>query len=145
MEEKLGMKIVRVSMQDEYLYHLDTMIFVANTKQAIIAVDMFEKKEIKALESVVEIFPVSDDDAYNGLTNSVRLGNMVLCASDLHTLKSNDERYDEEKHKVETLNKICSKLGMEPMLFNLSEFTKSGAMLSCMVMHLNRVDHQPLV
>ncbi len=31
--------------------------------------------------------------------------------------------------------------GMEPVLFNLSEYMKSGAMLSCMMMHLNRVDH----
>jgi len=30
---------------------------------------------------------------------------------------------------------------MEPIIFNLSEYMKSGAMLSCMVMHLNRVDH----
>jgi hypothetical protein len=30
---------------------------------------------------------------------------------------------------------------MEPVIFNLSEYMKSGAMLSCMMMHLNWVDH----
>ena len=46
-----------------------------------------------------------------------------------------------EKHKITSLEKICSNEGMEPVIFNLSEYMKSGAMLSCMVMHLNRVDH----
>ena len=43
--------------------------------------------------------------------------------------------------KIDSLEKICSNEGMEPIIFNLSEYMKSGAMLSCMVMHLNRVDH----
>ena len=38
------------------------------------------------------------------------------------------------------LEKICSNEGMEPIIFNISEFMKSGALLSCCVMHLNYVD-----
>ena len=49
--------------------------------------------------------------------------------------------YDLEKHKIDTLEKICANEGMEPVLFNLSEYMKSGAMLSCCVMHLNYVDY----
>jgi 2-iminoacetate synthase ThiH len=51
-----------------------------------------------------------------------------------------DELYDLEAHKIRTLEKICANEGMEPVIFNLSEYMKSGALLSCMVMHLNRVD-----
>ena len=47
----------------------------------------------------------------------------------------------QKKTKIKSLEKICSNEGMEPIIFNLSEYMKSGAMLSCMVMHLNRVDH----
>ena len=39
-----------------------------------------------------------------------------------------------------TLEKICFNEGLEPVFFNLSEYMKSGAMLSCMMMHLNYVD-----
>jgi len=67
--------------------------------------------------------------------------NMVLCASNIAELKKSHEYYEGEKHKIESLEKICSDEGMEPVIFNLSEYMKSGAMLSCMVMHLNRVDH----
>jgi hypothetical protein len=56
-------------------------------------------------------------------------------------LKKGEELYDLEKHKIDTLEKICSNEGMEPVLFNLSEYMKSGAMLSCCVMHLNYVDY----
>ena len=52
-----------------------------------------------------------------------------------------DENYEGEKHKIETLEKLCFNEGLEPVLFNLSEYMKSGAMLSCMMMHLNYVDH----
>ena len=75
------------------------------------------------------------------MTNSVRLGNMILCASNISELKKSHEYYEAEKHKIESLERICSDEGMEPVIFNLSEYMKSGAMLSCMVMHLNRVDH----
>ena len=92
-------------------------------------------------EQYTEIIDISVDDAFNGLTNSVRLGNMILCASNISELKKTDEFYEGEKHKIASLEKICSDEGMEPVVFNLSEYMKSGAMLSCMVMHLNRVDH----
>ena len=48
-----------------------------------------------------------------------------------------DELYQLEAAKIATLEKICSNNGMEPVCFNLSEFMKSGALLSCMVMKLN--------
>ena len=50
--------------------------------------------------------------------------------------------YDGEKHKITTLEKICYNEGLEPIIFNISEFMKSGAMLSCMIMHLNYVDYE---
>jgi len=93
------------------------------------------------MEQHTEIIDVDVEDALGGMTNSVRMGNMILCASNIAELKKSDELYQGEKHKIQSLEKICSNEGMEPVIFNLSEYMKSGAMLSCMVMHLNRVDH----
>ena len=67
---------------------------------------------------------------------------MILCASNISELSINDEMYDGEKHKITTLEKICYNEGLEPIIFNISEFMKSGAMLSCMIMHLNYVDYE---
>ena len=40
------------------------------------------------------------------------------------------------------LEDIAVKYGFEVSYFNLSEYFKSGALLSCMVMHLNRQSYQ---
>jgi len=68
-----------------------------------------------------------------------------LCASNISELKKSHEYYEGEKHKIETLEKICSNTGMEPVIFNLSEYMRSGAMLSCMILNLSRHDHNKIL
>ena len=141
MEKEYNMDIIKLAMVDEYLYHLDCSIFALNQDQTLICTELYDEDEIKMLEKHTEIIDIDVEDALGGLTNSVRMGNMVLCASNISEMKKSHEYYAGEKHKLETLEKICGDAGMEPVIFNLSEFMKSGAMLSCMMMHLNRVDH----
>jgi len=141
MSEQFNMNIIPVKMVDEYLYHLDCSIFPLSKDKTLVCTELFTPKEIKALEAVTEVIDIDIDDAYGGITNAVRLGNMVLAASNISELKRTDELYDGEKHKIESLEKICANEGMEPIIFNISEFMKSGALLSCMVMHLNYVDY----
>jgi len=140
MEEHFGMNIIKLRMVDEYLYHLDCSIFPINNNTSMICTELYDPFEIKQLEEYMDIIDVNVDLAYSGITNSVRMGNMLLCASNISELKKTHEHYEYEKSKIETLEKICSNEGMEPIIFNLSEYMKSGAMLSCCVMHLNRVD-----
>ena len=40
--------------------------------------------------------------------------------------------------KNRELEDLAIRLGLEVCYFNLSEYHKGGALLSCMVMHLNR-------
>jgi N-dimethylarginine dimethylaminohydrolase len=141
MEENFDMNIIKVAMTDEYLYHLDCSIFALNNDQTLVCTELFDQEELRAIERHTEIIDVNIEDALGGMTNSVRMGNMILCASNISEMKKSHEYYEGEKHKIESLEKICSDAGMEPVIFNLSEYMKSGAMLSCMVMHLNRVDH----
>jgi len=141
MEENFDMNILKVAMTDEYLYHLDCSIFPLNEYKTLVCTELYDEDEIKMLEKHTEIIDVDVDNALCGMTNSVRMGNMILCASNIAELKKSHEYYEGEKNKIAALEKICSNEGMEPVIFNLSEFMKSGAMLSCMVMHLNRVDH----
>jgi len=145
MEQKLRMKIVKLRMVDEYLYHLDCSIFPLTEEQVMMGCDFFTEEEIAEIEKVAEIFEVSEDDCYGGITNSVRVGNQILCASDIVSKSKKDKYYQEEKDKVERLEKICGKVGMEPVLINLSEFTKSGALLSCLCCHLTYVDNKVLI
>ena len=101
---------------------------------------MFTPEELAQISQYTEIIDINVDDAFNGITNSVRLGNMILCASNISELTRADENYEAEKAKINTLERICFNEGLEPVFFNLSEYMKSGAMLSCMMMLLNYVD-----
>jgi N-dimethylarginine dimethylaminohydrolase len=141
MEKNYDMNIIKVAMVDEYLYHLDCSIFALNPDQTLVCTELFDPAELAEIEKHTEIIDVNIEDALGGMTNSVRMGNMILCASNISEMKKTHEYYEGEKHKLASLEKICSDAGMEPVIFNLSEYMKSGAMLSCMVMHLNRIDH----
>lgn len=140
MENEFDMNIIKLEMVDDYLYHLDCSIFPLTKEKTLVCTEMFAPEELAQLEQYTEIIDVSVDDCFNGLTNSVRLGNMIMCASNISELTRADENYEAEKAKIESLEKICFNEGLEPVFFNLSEYMKSGAMLSCMMMHLNYVD-----
>ena len=141
MEKEFDMKIIKLEMVDEYLYHLDCSIFPLTMDKTLVCAELFNENELAELSQHTNIVNVEIDDALNGITNSVRLGNMILCASNISELTRADENYDAERHKIESLEKICFNEGLEPVFFNLSEYMKSGAMLSCMMMHLNYVDY----
>ena len=140
MEQEFDMNIIKVEMVDDYLYHLDCSIFPLTKDKTLVCTEMFTPEELAQISQYTEIIDINVDDAFNGITNSVRLGNMILCASNISELTRADENYEAEKAKINTLEKICFNEGLEPVFFNLSEYMKSGAMLSCMMMHLNYVD-----
>ena len=140
MEEKFDMKIIKLEMVDDYLYHLDCSIFPLTNDKTLICTELYTPEELALISQYTNIIDISVDDTLNGIANSARLGNMILCASNISEMTRADENYEAEKHKINTLEKICFNEGLEPVFFNISEYMKSGAMLSCMLMHLNYVD-----
>jgi len=138
MERTFGMRIIPLRLADPYLYHLDCVVFPITRENTLVGTELLEKKEIAALEKVTNIIAVSKDECYSGICNSVRLPNTVLNSSHLHDLKAGTEDFKFELQKNRKLEDIAANLALEVSYFNLSEFHKSGALLSCMVMHLNR-------
>lgn len=141
-EEQFDMKIIKVRESDPYLYHLDCSIFPLTYEKTIVCTDLLSTTEIKEIEAVTEIIDVSREEALPGLCNSVRVGNYLLNGSHIHELKRGTENYRLEIAKNRKLEDIAADNGFELALFNLSEYQKGGAALSCMVMHLNRVSYQ---
>jgi N-dimethylarginine dimethylaminohydrolase len=141
MEQTFGMHIVKVELAEPYLYHLDCSIYPVTSEQTMVCTAMFEKEEVAALEEHTEIIDVSEDDCFTGICNSVRLGNTILNASNIHELKCGTEDYTMELHKNRTLEDIANRLAFDISYVNLSEFMKGGALLSCMAMHLNRYSY----
>lgn len=136
-EERFDMEVIPFEMENEYLYHLDCSVFPITRKEVMVCTEMAAPATLKAIEKHVDVIDVDLDDAESGITNCVRVGDSVLCASSLAALPAEHEDYPYEKRKVERLEAICRDRDLTPVFFDLSEFQKSGAMLSCMVMHLN--------
>jgi N-dimethylarginine dimethylaminohydrolase len=145
-EREFDMKIIRVKMTDDKLYHFDCEFFPLTAEKSLVCTSIMEKSEITQIEKVCEIIPVSLKLAHAGTTNSVRLVNNVICGSSLKALGPKDKDYDDEVQKENFLRMVCAKNGMEPIFCNISEFEKSGAATSCLVCHLNRAAYsQPLI
>ena len=138
MEATFDMRIIKVRLVDPYLYHLDCVVFPITRDDTLVCTELLEKEAVAAIEKVTNVIDVSIDDSYSGICNSVRLPKTVLNSSHLHDLKSGTEDYKREIQKNRRLEDIASTFALEVSYFNLSEYHKSGALLSCMVMHLNR-------
>lgn len=142
MEEQFDMKIITLEESDPYLYHLDCTIFPLTKEDTFVCTKMYSKEEVKQIEAVTNIIDISEDDVFSGLCNTVRMGNILLNSSNIHEMKRSDPYYKGERQKNQRLEDIAIDNGFEVAFFNLSEFLKSGALLSCMVMHLNRKSYE---
>ena len=138
MEKSFDMQVVKLRLTDPYLYHLDCLIFPITKENTLVCTELLEPEEVLELEKVTNIIDVSAEEAYSGICNSVRLPKVVLNSSHLHELKKGSQDYQHELQKNRKLEDIAANLALEVCFFNLSEYHKSGALLSCMVMHLNR-------
>jgi N-dimethylarginine dimethylaminohydrolase len=138
MEEEFDMRVVKVRESDEYLYHLDCSVFPVTAEDTLVCTELFDEAEVAAMERVTNVVDVSADACYSGICNSVRHHNSILNSSHIHSLRAGSEEYFEEVRKNRELEDLAVKLGLEVCYFNLSEYHKGGALLSCMVMHLNR-------
>ena len=146
MEKEFDMKIIPVEMKSEYLYHFDCMFFPVNIDNVIACTKLMDKASIRQLEKYADIHDVEEDVCESGITNSVVSFGTVCTHSNIDKLKTSDENYSYERKKVDKMNEICETIGMEPVYFDISEFTKSGALMSCLVMHLSFTDFKyPLV
>lgn len=137
MESEFGMKIIQLELNDPKNYHLDCTIFPLTHESLIVAVDSFTKKELRQLEKIADIIPISTDQAHTGLTNSVRVNNYILNASDIDFLSKRSEDYKYESDKNRRLEQIAAENAMEVCYFNLEEYLKGGGLLSCLVLHVN--------
>jgi N-dimethylarginine dimethylaminohydrolase len=137
LRSKYGCEIITIHETDPKLYHLDCLALPLGRDNLMLCVDLISREETNKIEKVTNILPVSKKAAYMGITNSLKVGDVVFNSSDLQFKNKDADDYLDERKKNDELEKICSRLGLELIYCDLSECEKSGAYLSCFVMHLN--------
>jgi N-dimethylarginine dimethylaminohydrolase len=141
MEKMFDMKIICLKMQDEYLYHLDCSVFPLTPKKLLICKSLYSDQEIKSLGKVVEIIDVDYDIALSGICNCLRVGNVIFNSDNVKLFEPDSEDLKSEILKNNFIKKVAADNGLEVEFIELHEYTKSGALLSCMVLHMNRYNY----
>lgn len=139
LEEKFGCEIITIKETDEILYHLDCSVFVFDDYNVMLCAEIIDSKTIAEIEKIANIIPVSRQDAYEGICNCVEVEDAVYNSSPLKFMRPDDDGYANQKHKNETLERICRDLGKELIYFDMSQAELSGAKCSCFVSHLNYI------
>lgn len=124
IEEQTETEIVSIEMRDEELYHFDCILLRLTPYKALVVTSAISPRDLKKIERVLEVVDIPTKYKYSAWSNSLTLNGKVF-----HSPVFKDSGSD--------FKDFITKLGLEPVLVDLSEFEKSGAGLSCMTMHLN--------
>jgi N-dimethylarginine dimethylaminohydrolase len=124
-------KLVPLRESDPKMYHLDCSLFPLADNVAMVCTKAFAKQEIMALEAHIDIIDVPLAAAHAGACNMVRVSKKLFSFSYPHSNQETD------RAQVAAVEDACRRCGYEPVYVDLTEFTKGGADLSCMVMHLD--------
>ena len=136
LKNNFDCNIVMVKETDTKLYHLDCMALPLGKEDLMLCTALVEPEQLKKVEKVCNVVPVSKNSAYMGICNSLKLEDVIFNSSKLQFMKKSDEDYDKERKKNDELEKICGTMGIEIVYVDLSECEKSGAYLSCYFMGL---------
>jgi len=138
MMDQFRAEVISIKLDDPHLFHLDCAIFVLDEETVLLCTSICDKETIRSIEKNCRIIDVPIDLAYRGATNRVRSGPTILTESRVENLKKGDQHFEVEKKKRAFMEKIAGEKELELSFFDLNEFHKSGAMLSCLVMPIQR-------
>lgn len=142
MESEYGIQVVKLAMKDPALYHLDCSVFPLTKDKTLLCRALYSDDELAEVDAVTEVIDVSTEHAMAGICNSIRLGNTIVNGSHLYELSPQSSDYKAERSKNRALEDIAEDLAFEVNFVQISEYHKAGALLSCMVMHLNHESYE---
>jgi N-dimethylarginine dimethylaminohydrolase len=139
LSEKFDAHIIPIKEKDPYLYHLDCSILPLGSDLVLAYTGGIPRVALREIEKVATIIPITKAQAYAGVTNSLRLGYTLFnnsCISELPNPNPMFPTVKEEQAKNRFLETLCKNYGLELTFVNMSETLKSGALLSCCILHL---------
>ena len=98
LSSSFDMNIIPIKIDDPELYHLDCVMFPLEHDKLMVVTGSVDKPTLRKIEKVTEIIPIDDKAGHRAITNSVRMGNLILNGTNIETLKKTDEQYEKEKY-----------------------------------------------
>lgn len=133
--DKTGIEIIKIRETNEKTYHLDCCILVLDEENIMVAKGGLDRKGIRELERHANLIVTPEHLLTTGCTNAVLIPDRRIFLSG--TFNPEMPKYREA---MEWLNETMDAFGYTCVFLDVDESDKSGADLSCCVMHL---DFQP--
>jgi N-dimethylarginine dimethylaminohydrolase len=112
----LGLGLYDLKLRDPMFYHLDTCFCKVSDTTAIYYPGAFHSGEIEKLRGVIDLVPVSEQDARLFMCNSMLVNDTLL-------IPSNNSEIDK---------KLRNSYGVKTCVVDVSEFLKSGGSIQCL-------------
>lgn len=128
MSKNFDMKIIRLKLRNSDLYHLDCSLLPITREITLVVTDLYTSEELAELTKYTTIVSVPLKLALAdspGITNSVRLGSTLFTDTVPGT------------PQFTWLKNFCQVVKLKVIHVDITEFHKSAANVSCMVMALN--------
>lgn len=138
-DPKSAHKVISYPQKDSMCYHEDCVCFPVDSKHTMLYTVNLEPEILAEIEKYTEVIPVTDTEIVRaGVCNALRAGNNIFMGSDINLLEGSEyvEDYNIEKRRVEFMQNVANKLGLNLNIYCLSEALKGGACLSCNVADL---------
>lgn len=132
IEDQTGVSIVRLHEVSKELYHLDCSLMVLDDEHVIVVEEGLDKASLRTLEQHAELVIAPKGLGATGITNGVKIPEKKLYLSGAFQPETKDYR-----KAAEWLHRTFDDFGYTVILLDTDEADKSGADLSCMVMHLD--------
>ena len=116
----LGLNLFDLELADPRFYHLDTCFCRVGDDKAIYFPEAFKKGELKKLQGVIDLIPVSDSEARLFMCNSMLVNDILLIP----------------ENQTEIARKLRNKLGVRTCRVDVSEFLKSGGSIQCLCLKI---------
>lgn len=130
--EQTGCQVIPIHETSDELYHLDCSLFIVDEQNFLVNREGMDKASLRTLESVANIIPVPPEIYATGATNCVRVPGKDILLSGMF--------FPEEKQyqrSMEWMAETFDRFGKTVCYMDIDEPDKSGADISCMVMHLD--------
>jgi len=141
--EKFDAKIIKLGKTTDFVYHFDEACCVLSEDKVMVATPYVDKKALKEVEKYAEIIPVEDKDVIEFcIMNNLVIGYTIFAGTYIDIFEPDTEEFNIEMKKIETLEQIAFDNGFDLVMFEIGQFMKQGAALSCCFAHLNYADRK---
>src|SRR5262245_58095216 len=73
--------VIPFELTNPYLYHLDCVVMPVSSQVCVVCVDGCPQETVDTIAKFVDVLPVDLDLALAGVTNSVVVGNKIICGT----------------------------------------------------------------